>query len=423
MALAALAQPCRAEMYCGAANCYELLGLDRSAEAADVKKAYRKLSLQWHPDKNPETKAEATAKFQQIATAYEVLSDDGLRGAYDYFLDHPEEQMYNAMRYYRAAYQPQTPLWAVSLGVLLVLSVLQYFHWREKAKTFEKSPLFSKLLEEEYLKSCTRGRHGYQSGELTAAKKKAIREAFIERLRQEPECPLSYCKWSNTVIPCLVFHWPLAGIRWLSWRISHNDEVRKEKARLAEERRAEEELQQADEEELARLAAQKEEKKAQNAARLAERQREEEEKRQRWAEEARREAEAEEQDGDTKSLVVEGAVVCVEELRKQGHFLVEVAHGKDGRVQLVIADKVVQVGQRATVALEGAVLPSGKRAQRTKVAGEWSEGVLLELGPARAAEASTAVVEAEEEATAPVEEPADEKEEAGGKARQRKKKG
>lgn len=65
------------------ANYYEILELNRAATLADVKKAYRKLALQWHPDKNPNNLEEANRRFQQICQAYEVLSDDKQRTAYD----------------------------------------------------------------------------------------------------------------------------------------------------------------------------------------------------------------------------------------------------------------------------------------------------------------------------------------------------
>jgi DnaJ family protein B protein 6 len=62
---------------------YETLGVKKSASDQDIKKAYRKLALQWHPDKNPEKKDEAETKFKQIAEAYEVLSDKEKRISYD----------------------------------------------------------------------------------------------------------------------------------------------------------------------------------------------------------------------------------------------------------------------------------------------------------------------------------------------------
>ncbi|MBX9805129.1 MAG: molecular chaperone DnaJ [Alphaproteobacteria bacterium] len=63
---------------------YELLGVSRSASADEMKKAYRKLAMQFHPDRNPDNK-EAETKFKEISEAYEVLSDDQKRAAYDRF--------------------------------------------------------------------------------------------------------------------------------------------------------------------------------------------------------------------------------------------------------------------------------------------------------------------------------------------------
>ncbi|XP_001360266.1 dnaJ homolog subfamily C member 21 [Drosophila pseudoobscura] len=62
---------------------YEELGLQRDANDGDIKTAYRKLALRWHPDKNPESLAEAKEKFQLIQQAYEVLSDAQERSWYD----------------------------------------------------------------------------------------------------------------------------------------------------------------------------------------------------------------------------------------------------------------------------------------------------------------------------------------------------
>jgi DnaJ-class molecular chaperone len=62
---------------------YDTLGVSKSANEQEIKKAYRKLALQWHPDKNPSNKSEAENKFKQIAEAYEVLSDKSKRSVYD----------------------------------------------------------------------------------------------------------------------------------------------------------------------------------------------------------------------------------------------------------------------------------------------------------------------------------------------------
>lgn len=61
---------------------YEVLGISKGASADDIKKAYRKLAMQFHPDKNQGNK-DAEAKFKEINEAYEVLKDDNKRAAYD----------------------------------------------------------------------------------------------------------------------------------------------------------------------------------------------------------------------------------------------------------------------------------------------------------------------------------------------------
>ena len=63
---------------------YEVLGVDRSASAEEIKKAYRKLAVKYHPDKNPGDKS-AEEKFKEISEAYEVLKDDKKKAMYDQY--------------------------------------------------------------------------------------------------------------------------------------------------------------------------------------------------------------------------------------------------------------------------------------------------------------------------------------------------
>lgn len=65
-------------------NYYDVLGVDKTCQLKDIKKAYRKLALLYHPDRvPPEKKEESTVKFRQVSEAYEILSDESKRAEYD----------------------------------------------------------------------------------------------------------------------------------------------------------------------------------------------------------------------------------------------------------------------------------------------------------------------------------------------------
>jgi DnaJ-class molecular chaperone len=63
---------------------YEILGLEKNASAAEIKKAYRRMSMKYHPDRNPDD-ANAEAHFKEAKRAYEILKEPQKRAAYDQF--------------------------------------------------------------------------------------------------------------------------------------------------------------------------------------------------------------------------------------------------------------------------------------------------------------------------------------------------
>jgi DnaJ-class molecular chaperone len=72
-------------MAAGKSDYYDILGVNKTATAEEIKKAYRKQALEWHPDKHRDQKEAAEKRFKEINEAYQVLSDSQKRQAYDQF--------------------------------------------------------------------------------------------------------------------------------------------------------------------------------------------------------------------------------------------------------------------------------------------------------------------------------------------------
>jgi curved DNA-binding protein CbpA len=62
---------------------YEVLGVNKDASDNEIRRAYKKLAVKWHPDKHPDNKKEAEEKFKEISEAYSVLSDPKKKSEYD----------------------------------------------------------------------------------------------------------------------------------------------------------------------------------------------------------------------------------------------------------------------------------------------------------------------------------------------------
>lgn len=113
-----------APSWCGKEGCYQILGVKETADAKHIRNVYYKMSRQYHPDKTQD--ADAPAKFQRIAKAYEILNDARTRKRYDYALAHPEENIqqeeaYGIWKYWK------TDARAVLIGFVLIVSIIQYY--------------------------------------------------------------------------------------------------------------------------------------------------------------------------------------------------------------------------------------------------------------------------------------------------------
>eukprot|EP00271_Cylindrocystis_brebissonii_P012103 TRINITY_DN30196_c0_g1_i1.p1 TRINITY_DN30196_c0_g1~~TRINITY_DN30196_c0_g1_i1.p1 ORF type:complete len:302 (-),score=58.12 TRINITY_DN30196_c0_g1_i1:441-1346(-) len=125
LAMAALVS-CTMAIWCDDKDCYDVLGVSPTATQQEIKKAYFKLSMKYHPDKNSD--AEAATLFPKIANAYEILFDEEKRKEYDYFVEHPEQFLYNTARYYQTYYQPKADLRVILIVILIILSSFQYLN-------------------------------------------------------------------------------------------------------------------------------------------------------------------------------------------------------------------------------------------------------------------------------------------------------
>ncbi|CAK7350985.1 unnamed protein product [Dovyalis caffra] len=194
--------PSASAIYCDEDDCYDLLGVTQNANASEIKKAYYKLSLKHHPDKNPDP--ESKKLFVKIANAYEILKDEATREQYDYAIAHPEEVFYNTARYYHAYYGHKTDPRFVLVGLLLILSGFQYMNqvtrYNQAVAMVKKTPAYKNRLRALELQ---------RSGGVTNKKKsnKQMDKKVEEDLSKELELDIK-----GTQKPSI---WELLGIRFI----------------------------------------------------------------------------------------------------------------------------------------------------------------------------------------------------------------
>ena len=124
------------DLYCGPVSCYDVLDVPVDASQSDIKRAYYRLSLSLHPDKN---KTESAAvDYLSVVSAYEVLSDPASRRSYDAALAHPDRFMRNRYEYYKyQAARRIDPVTVVTTMVVLA-TVLHYAYVRHRYFTVRK---------------------------------------------------------------------------------------------------------------------------------------------------------------------------------------------------------------------------------------------------------------------------------------------
>ncbi|KAF4721852.1 hypothetical protein FOZ62_003017 [Perkinsus olseni] len=176
------------ELYCGDGDCYKILGVAQDATDGEIRRAYRRLAVKLHPDKNREIEESlANEQFQQLAKAYEVLSSPQLREAYDYYLAHPNEQLYNRYRFYQARYQPKLPLLHLIVGLLLFITVIQYINaWTLLMDEKAEAAAEERAKAEEEQAEATTGGKGEEMRE-QQLRQEAIEQRTKEKAEAEKE--------------------------------------------------------------------------------------------------------------------------------------------------------------------------------------------------------------------------------------------
>ncbi|XP_007537778.2 dnaJ homolog subfamily C member 25 [Erinaceus europaeus] len=176
-------------LYCGARSCYDVLGVSRAADKADIARAYRRLARRLHPDRfrpapgdDPElAPGRAEEAFLLLATAYETLKDEETRQDYDYMLDHPEEYYSHYYHYYSRRLSPRVDVRVVVLVSVCAISLFQFFSWWN---SYDKAITYLATVPKYRIQATEIAR---KQGLLKKAKEKGRNKKTKEEIRDEEE--------------------------------------------------------------------------------------------------------------------------------------------------------------------------------------------------------------------------------------------
>jgi len=208
--------------YCMEDNCYELLGVKKDAGGLPIKRAYRKLASEWHPDKNPDPRAKTL--FQKYANAYEVLSSPQMRENYDYLLDHPYEFPGHFLRFSRASYMPKSDLRFVIVLTVLTLSAMQYYFLKSRyeiqIKEIKRSSQYQaelkKLMEVGGKKAGGSAKGRAAKGEKAEEARAQAEATLLEEIAKECKAPRyqDTLAWKLFVLPLDFYYNGQANLSW-----------------------------------------------------------------------------------------------------------------------------------------------------------------------------------------------------------------
>lgn len=190
-------------LFCGHDNCFELLGVMRNATKSEIRRAYRRLSSDLHPDKRPND-PNAVETFRKIGTAYETLTDDAKRAKYEDFLDNPGKYWQYLMDNAKEVYAPKSNTFLVITGIIGIATLI---HWLNMNHTY-KETLRRMRGSQEFKREVTR---------LLKSKQAATREE-AEAMINLDVVGLEEPNWRNLIVFKLVSV-PRTFAKYILWNI------------------------------------------------------------------------------------------------------------------------------------------------------------------------------------------------------------